>query len=295
MHWTTQRAGRLAAGALLALSAITVAPVHAAGLPLPPTPPPPASPPVAVPSAPPVGVPPPPLPPLPPLPPIAPPAAPVAAPVAVSGLGAGEASAGASTVPVIEPAHPAYQASPEEQAALPDEPGRTAYEQQQLDTTTDAGAFDATLGEVAIGAGGGSGRFGWPVVVPAGRAPITQRFGCTDLAGEPYRAECPKKRWHAGLDLGEPAGTPVFAADTGVVHVIRSDRGYGNHILLIHGNGYATLYGHLSTFAAGEGQVVKRGEMIGQVGSTGFSTGPHLHFEIRYQADAIDPCAELGC
>jgi len=59
--------------------------------------------------------------------------------------------------------------------------------------------------------------------------------------------------------------------------------------------GDATLYGHLSTFGVEDGQVVKRGDMIGQVGSTGFSTGAHLHFEIRYLADNIDPCAEIKC
>jgi len=288
MNLTLQRAGRCAVAALVALAALGAPSATAAGLPSP---------------APTVGVAAPlPSPSLPGLPlptPSASPALPVTtAPSAVSSiLGSGESAAGATagTAPAA-PEHPIYQPSPDEQSSLPDEPGRLAYEQQQLDVTTDFAAFDATLGGIAIGAGGGSGRFGWPLVVPGGqKAPITQRFGCTNLPGEPYKAECPSKRWHSGLDLAEPTGTPVFASDAGVVRAYRSDTGYGNHILLIHGNGYATLYGHLSSFAVADGQVVKRGEMIGQVGSTGFSTGPHLHFEIRYQTDYIDPCAEIKC
>ena len=267
---------------MLAFSAVSVAPVAAAGLPI-PTPPLPVSTPAPLPSA-------TPLPNALPTPPLVLPPAP-APPVDAPGLVPGASS----PLPVAVPEHPVYQPSAEEQAALPDEPERVAYEQQQADVSTDLAAFDATLGGIAIGAGGGTGRFGWPVLVPAGRVPITQRDGCPDLAGEPYKAGCPSTRWHAGLDLGETSGTPVFAADTGVAHLVRSDRGYGNHILLVHGNGYATLYAHLSSFGVTEGQVVRRGEMIGQVGSTGFSTGPHLHFEIRYLKDNIDPCAELNC
>ncbi|HEX6350178.1 MAG TPA: peptidoglycan DD-metalloendopeptidase family protein [Candidatus Dormibacteraeota bacterium] len=284
MNLTPQRAGRLAVAALVASAALGAAPAIAAGPPVPaPTPI------VGLPVLPTPVLPIPTPTPSPGLPGVTVPTLPVPGPVDPA-----IATGTVATAPA--PEHPTYQPSPDEQSSLPDEPDRLAYEQQQLDTTTDSAAFDATLGGIAIGAGGGTGRFGWPVVVPAGqKAPITQRFGCTDLAGEPYKAECPSKRWHSGLDLAEPKGTPVFAADSGVVRVYSSSTGYGNHILLVHGNGYATLYGHLSSFAVTDGQVVKRGEMIGQVGSTGFSTGPHLHFEIRYQADYIDPCAEIKC
>lgn len=276
-----QRAGRFALAALVAISALSIAPATAAGLPGPvPTLPVP-TPGLPLPSATP-----------------SPPGVPSLPVTTVPSLPAGQSTAASSTVVVMPPAppHPAYQPSPDEKASLPEEPARLAYEQQQLDVATDFAAFDATLGGIAIGAGGGTGRFGWPVIVAGGaRAPITQRFGCTELGGEPYKAECPSKRWHSGLDLAEPAGTPVFASDSGVARLYRSTTGYGNHVLLVHGNGYATLYAHLSSFAVEDGQVVKRGEMIGQVGSTGFSTGSHLHFEVRYQADYIDPCAEIKC
>lgn len=189
---------------------------------------------------------------------------------------------------------PVYQPSADEQSSLPNEPNRLAYEQQQADVSYDFGQLNEQLAPIAVEAGGGSGRFGWPLVVH-GRPPLTQRFGCTDLAGEPYKSDCPSKRWHTGLDLAQPEGTPVFATDAGVVKTFRSGQGYGNYALVIHGNGYASLYGHLRDFAVRDGQVVKRGDQIGFVGSTGFSTGPHLHFEIRYQDGFIDPCAELRC
>lgn len=199
-----------------------------------------------------------------------------------------------STVAPAPAGPPTYQPPPDEQQSLPNEPNRVAYEQQQSDVSYDMSQLAGELSPIAVEAGGGSGRFGWPVVVH-GRPPITQRFGCTDLAGEPYKSDCPSKRWHTGLDLAVPTGTPVFAADAGVVREFRTNQGYGNYALVIHGNGYATLYGHLSDFAVPDGAVVKRGEQVGFAGSTGFSTGPHLHFEIRYDGGYVDPCAELRC
>ena len=213
-------------------------------------------------------------------------------------IGSTTGSTDPATGPATDAAAPAgpptYQPPPDEQQSLPNEPNRVAYEQQQSDVSYDESQLQGQLSPIAVEAGGGSGRFGWPLVVH-GRPPITQRFGCTDLAGEPYKADCPSKRWHTGLDLAVPAGTPVFAADAGVVREFRTNQGYGNYALVIHGNGYATLYGHLSDFAVPDGTVVKRGEQLGFAGSTGFSTGPHLHFEIRYDGGYVDPCAELRC
>ena len=198
------------------------------------------------------------------------------------------------SVAAAMPQRTAYQPSPDEKASLPNEPNRLAYEQQQSDVAYDFSQLDSQLAPIAVEAGGGTGRFGWPLVIH-GRPPISQRFGCTDLAGEPYNGDCPSKRWHTGLDLAQPEGTPVFAADAGVVRTFRTGQGYGNYALVIHGNGYATLYGHLRDFAVPDGAVVKRGDPIGFIGSTGFSTGPHLHFEVRYETSYLDPCAELRC
>ena len=189
-----------------------------------------------------------------------------------------------------------YQPSPDEQASLPDEPNRVAYEQQQQQVSEFNAEMQKELGAIALEAGGGSGQFAWPVVVARGeRVPLTQRFGCTDVPGEPYHGDCPTKRWHTGIDLALPMGTPVFAADAGVARTFRSGTGYGNYVMVVHGNGYATLYGHLSDFAVQDGQVLKKGDQVGFLGSSGFSTGPHLHFEIRYDKDYVDPCAELKC
>lgn len=112
------------------------------------------------------------------------------------------------------------------------------------------------------GAAKGTSNFAWPV-----GACITQVFWAR----------------HPGMDLAAPIGTPVRAADSGYVEVVGWDNsGYGNMILLNHGNGFVTRYGHLSAFNVEPGQSVKRGDLIGRVGSTGHSTGPHLHFEVIF-------------
>lgn len=97
-------------------------------------------------------------------------------------------------------------------------------------------------------------------------------------------------KMHAGLDFSAPQGTPVYAtADGRVVTANFSDRGYGNHVVINHGYGYETLYGHMVRITARNGQRVKRGEIIGYVGSTGKSTGPHLHYEVHKNRRRIDP------
>lgn len=94
---------------------------------------------------------------------------------------------------------------------------------------------------------------------------------------------------HSGMDMAAPTGTPVMATEEGIVAWNRVGRSYGNYVMVIHENGYASLYAHLSGFAANVNQFVARGDVIGYVGSTGFSTGPHLHFEIRKDGIPVDP------
>lgn len=97
-------------------------------------------------------------------------------------------------------------------------------------------------------------------------------------------------RWHYGTDLDLSIGDSVFAAFDGIVRVKSYDRyGYGNFVVLRHYNGLETLYGHLSSSKVKVGQLVKAGEVIGLGGNTGRSTGPHLHYEVRYQGNAINP------
>ena len=94
---------------------------------------------------------------------------------------------------------------------------------------------------------------------------------------------------HNGMDIASNMGTTVYAADGGRVVLAEWYGGYGNCIMIEHGNGYKTLYGHLSVISVKNGQTVNQGEAIGQVGSTGNSTGPHLHFEVYLNGGRIDP------
>ena len=98
------------------------------------------------------------------------------------------------------------------------------------------------------------------------------------------------------MDFGAPLGTPIHAAGDGLVAFAGVESGYGNYTCINHGNGIATCYGHQSVLMVKVGDQVKQGQVIGLVGSTGYSTGPHLHFEIRSQGSYLDPCPFLeGC
>lgn len=96
-------------------------------------------------------------------------------------------------------------------------------------------------------------------------------------------------RLHGGLDIGGRMGQPIWAAKEGVVILAGWNGGYGNTIIIDHGNGYASLYGHQSALMVNKGDYVETGQHIGNVGSTGLSTGPHLHFEVRLNGSVIDP------
>ena len=97
------------------------------------------------------------------------------------------------------------------------------------------------------------------------------------------------ERWHSGIDIGAAAGATVIAADSGTVSVATYSSSYGNYVMIYHSNGTYTLYAHMSSIAVTAGQSVTKGDTIGYVGSTGWSTGPHLHFEIRNSGGTIDP------
>jgi murein DD-endopeptidase MepM/ murein hydrolase activator NlpD len=96
--------------------------------------------------------------------------------------------------------------------------------------------------------------------------------------------------FHTGIDFTAPTGTEIVATGDGKVSVVeRESRGYGNHVVINHGFGYETLYAHMSRFKVTVGQKVKRGDVIGYVGSTGTSTAPHLHYEVIKNGEKINP------
>lgn len=111
------------------------------------------------------------------------------------------------------------------------------------------------------------------------------------VSGFNYRTDpfTRKKSWHNGIDISCAHGTPVYAPADGVVVKKGYHGGFGNLLEINHGNDVETKYGHLSKFNVSKGQRVKRGDLIGYVGSTGRSTGPHLHFEIHQKNKAVDP------
>lgn len=128
----------------------------------------------------------------------------------------------------------------------------------------------------------GSGVFVWPT-----SGPITSPFG--------YRIHpiFGTQIYHSGIDIGVDTGTPIVAADSGVV--IEADwlGGYGYAVVIDHGNGLSTLYGHNSELAVSPGQSVQQGQVIAYAGSTGYSTGPHCHFEVRVNGSPVDPMGYL--
>ena len=131
-------------------------------------------------------------------------------------------------------------------------------------------------------------RFIWPEP----QASISQGFGPSTFWFEPAYGQYP--HFHTGIDLVEPFGSPVYAADDGVVALVgSSSSGYGNYVVIAHSGGLDTLYGHLATPLVAVGQAVTQGQPVGLEGSTGNSTGAHLHFELRINQRPVDPTPYL--
>ena len=129
--------------------------------------------------------------------------------------------------------------------------------------------------------------------LPVAGAAITQGFGCTSLKLEPLDPGCPTGHFHSGVDLSVAEGTPVYSVCSGSATAVHSATGYGIHVVVGCGDGVEMLYGHLSAAAVLEPEPVSAGTLLGWVGSTGLSTGPHLHFEVRRGGFAVDPMSWL--
>jgi murein DD-endopeptidase MepM/ murein hydrolase activator NlpD len=128
----------------------------------------------------------------------------------------------------------------------------------------------------------GTGQMMYPVV-----APITSPFG--------YRTHpiLGYQKFHSGMDFGADYGTIIYAADSGNVVFAGWYGGYGNAVIIEHGNGISSLYAHTAEVYVTEGQAIQKGQPVAAVGSTGFSTGPHLHFEVRINGEPVDPAQYL--
>lgn len=126
-----------------------------------------------------------------------------------------------------------------------------------------------------------------PAILPISNKDLTRTASGFGWRIHPYYKI---SKFHSGMDFTAPVGTDIYASGNGkVISVISSKRGYGNHIIIDHGFGYKTLYAHLERILVRKGQKVSRGDVIGLVGNTGLSAGPHLHYEVRLNDICVDP------
>lgn len=122
-----------------------------------------------------------------------------------------------------------------------------------------------------------------PSVQPVQHLSFTSNFG---IRSDPFRGSA---AMHAGVDIPGPTGTPIYATADGIISHADRQGGYGNMVEINHGKGITTRYGHLSKIIVTENGRVRRGQIIGLMGSTGRSTGPHLHYEVRIDNHAVNP------
>jgi len=128
-----------------------------------------------------------------------------------------------------------------------------------------------------------TGAISIPSILPIAKATFSSAFG---VRSDPFAGSA---AMHAGIDLASPSGTPIYATADGIVGRSEWFGGYGNMVQLDHGKGISTRYGHMSKIVARAGARIKRGDLIGYVGSTGRSTGNHLHYEVRIDGRAVNP------
>jgi murein DD-endopeptidase MepM/ murein hydrolase activator NlpD len=186
--------------------------------------------------------------------------------VVSGGAQAADTPAEPAPVAAAVPAGGPFIAAPSEAVAA-DQQFRTLFQTwKRLDTP------QTGIGAIAI-----------PSVQPVRTLSFTSNFG---IRSDPFRGTA---AMHAGVDIPGPVGTPIYATADGIINHAGRQGGYGNLVEINHGKGIATRYGHLSRIMVADNVRVTRGQLIGLMGSTGRSTGPHLHYEVRIDGHAVNP------
>jgi murein DD-endopeptidase MepM/ murein hydrolase activator NlpD len=159
---------------------------------------------------------------------------------------------------------------------------RRQWEEQEDQLQAESNQLSAIIAGGSSGGAHGSGQLIWPVA-----GPVTSGFGWR------IHPIFHVRKFHTGIDISAAYGVAIKAADTGTTIYSGWMTGYGNVVVVDHGNGLSTLYAHMTAAAVGNGVNVTRGQTIGTVGATGYATGPHLHFEVRVNGDPVDPLGYL--
>ena len=165
----------------------------------------------------------------------------------------------------------------EEEARRQEEERRRQEEEARREEEETSGGSSEEGGE-----SGSASSSGWLYPLPY-RVPVTSAYG--------YRVHPVTGAWsfHTGVDLGAGEGTPIYATRSGTVTTATYSDVYGNYVTINHGDGYSSLYGHMTHYVVYAGEYVSQGQVIGYVGSTGWSTGAHLHFTIYYNGSTVNP------
>ena len=170
----------------------------------------------------------------------------------------------------------------EERRRQEEENRRQEEENRRQEEENNGGSEEEGGGESGGSSGSSSSSSGWLYPLPY-RVAVTIAYG--------YRVHPVTGAWsfHTGVDLGAAEGTPIYATRSGTVTTATYSDVYGNYVTINHGDGYSSLYGHMTHYVVSAGEYVSQGEVIGYVGSTGWSTGPHLHFTIYYNGSTVNP------
>lgn len=157
-----------------------------------------------------------------------------------------------------------------------EEEARRQQQQQQQQNNSGGGSSGG-----GNSGGGSTSSSGWQYPLPYATVTCGYGWRTHPITG--------KQSFHNGVDLGAAQGTPIYASRSGTVTTATYSSVYGYYVTINHGDGYSTLYGHMTHYTVSAGQTVSQGEVIGYVGSTGWSTGPHLHFTIYYNGSTVNP------